>query len=61
MKADIPIRQLSQQRTNAVQQNQSLDHLVGAREQHQRHVEAERLSGLEIDHKLAFLRQPEMY
>ena len=30
----------------------SFDHLVGAREQGRRHGEAERLSSLEIDHKL---------
>src|SRR5262249_61809970 len=30
----------------------SFDHLVGADEQRRRHVEAERLRGLEIDHKL---------
>jgi hypothetical protein len=32
----------------------SLDHLVGAREQRWRHVEAERLRGLEVDHQLVF-------
>ena len=30
----------------------SLDHLVGAGEQRRRNVEAKRLSGLQIDHKL---------
>src|SRR6478752_10617392 len=30
----------------------SLDHLVGAREQRWRHVEAERLGGLEVDHQV---------
>ncbi len=32
------------------------DHLVGQREQVRRHDEAQRLSGLEIDHKLEFFR-----
>jgi hypothetical protein len=35
-----------------MQQAPLFDHLVGAREQHGRHVEAQRLGGLEIDHKL---------
>ena len=30
------------------------DHLVGAREQRRRHLEAERLHGFEIDHQLVF-------
>src|SRR5215471_16594618 len=34
----------------------SLDHLVGAGEQHWRHANAERPSGLEIDHQLIFGR-----
>ena len=34
-----------------------LDHLVGAREQRRRHVEAQRLGSLEVDHKLVFGRR----
>src|SRR5262249_33455512 len=34
----------------------SLDHLVGAREQHRRHLQAERISGLEVDGEFKFCR-----
>ena len=35
----------------------SLDHLVGGHLHDQRHGEAERLGGLEVDHKLVFGRR----
>src|SRR5256885_10608380 len=34
-----------------------LDHLVGTGEQHRWHLKAERLRGLEIDHRLGFGRR----
>ena len=46
-----------QKRTHAPQQSCPLfDHLVGTLLEVQRHVEAERLGSLEIDHKLEFDR-----
>ena len=34
-----------------------LDHLVGATEQRRRHGDAERLSGLEVEHEFIFVRR----
>jgi hypothetical protein len=48
---------LSFERVNGLVRHASFDHLVGAGEQRWRHVEAESLGGLEIDHQFEFGRQ----
>src|SRR5215813_1833213 len=47
---------LCQKRTHALQQESLFDHVVGALPQEQRHVEAERLGGFQIDHQLELVR-----
>jgi hypothetical protein len=41
----------------ALQQTALLDHLVGARQQHRRHFEAQRLRSFEVDRQLKFVRR----
>ena len=48
---DVPMRQMQPQQTRL------FDHLVGAGEQRWRHVEAERLGGLEVDDQLVLGRR----
>ena len=43
-------------RNEICQKQTSFNYLVSARQQRRRHVKPERLSGLEIDHKLELLR-----
>ena len=55
--ATVPRTSLDFRNVPTAEMPASFDHLVGAGEQRRRHVEAERLGGLEVDHQLVLGRR----